>query len=84
MVTELLGLLVLLVKAHRRHFQSHHATLLHQAVFPLLAATPEETQLFEDDPEEFNRLAEDCCDRQTFGVLKTEASRLLETLCDEL
>ena len=45
--------------------------LLHIIVFPLLAANEEENQLFADDPEEFNSLAEDCCDRQAYGILKT-------------
>jgi hypothetical protein len=28
-------------------------------------------------------LSEDCCDKQAYGVTKTEAARLLECLCDE-
>jgi len=26
---------------------------------------------FQENPEDFNSLAEDCCDKQTFGILKT-------------
>jgi hypothetical protein len=38
--------------------------------------------IFEDNAVEFNALAEDVCDKQTFGVLKTEAARLLEAIAD--
>ena len=40
-------------------------------------------QLFEEDSAEFNKLAQDCCDKQTFGIMKTEAAKLLEGLCDQ-
>ena len=57
--------------------------LIHLVVFPLLAISEEERQLFEDDAEEFNSLAEDCCDSQNFGLMKTETARLLEAVVDE-
>ena len=52
-------------------------------IFPLLAITEEEKMTFENEPQEFKYLAEDCCDHQKFGILKTQVSALLETLCDE-
>jgi hypothetical protein len=82
-VTQLLGLVILMVKQYPRSYAEMYEQLLHKVTFPLLAITEEEHQLFADDPEEFNNLAEDCADRQSFGVLKSEAARLLETICDE-
>ena len=51
--------------------------MLHIVAFPLLSITEEEQQLFAYDPAEFNNLAEDCCDKQSYGILKTEAAKLL-------
>lgn len=82
-VAGLVKCLVRLYGQRRDTFSPIFATLLHQAVFPLLAAKEEEARLFEEDPQEFNLLAEDCCDHQRFGVLKTDAAMLLETICDD-
>jgi hypothetical protein len=56
---------------------------MHLIIFPLMGVTEEEMALFEDDPEEFNSLVEDCCDHQQYGTIKSEACLLLETVCDE-
>ena len=45
--------------------------LLDMAVFPHIRANGDERNSFEEDPSEFNALAEDCCGKQVFGVLKT-------------
>jgi hypothetical protein len=37
----------------------------------------QELDIFEESPDEFNTLAEDLCDKQTFGILKSEAAKLL-------
>lgn len=44
----------------------------------------EEIEKFEEYPDDFNSLTQDCCDKQTFGVLKTEAVKLLETIGDKV
>lgn len=59
-------------------------TFQNNVIFPLIRADDEEREKFEESPEEFNSLAEDCCDKQTFGILKTEAVKLLETLGDKV
>ena len=46
-------------------------------LFPLLTIGDDEKNTFEESPADFNSLAEDCCDKQTFGCLKTEAAKLL-------
>lgn len=53
-------------------------------ILPFVAITDEEREKFEESPEEFNSLAEDCCDKQTYGILKTEALKLLETFGDRV
>ena len=53
-------------------------------LFPLLKMQDGERNLFEESPEEFNALAEDCCDKQLSGVLKTEAAKLLEKFGDKV
>lgn len=60
-----------MIKNYARHFTTICDRILHIIAFPLLAINDEEQQLFADDPVEFNNLAEDCCDRQSFGLLKT-------------
>jgi hypothetical protein len=41
-----------------------------------------EMDQFVDDPEEFVKINEDCCDKQNLGEVKTEAARFLEKICD--
>jgi hypothetical protein len=53
-------------------------------LLPLLAVSDNERHTFEEEPVEFNTLAEDCCDKQTFEILKTEAARLLEKFGDRI
>lgn len=57
-------------------------SLLNLVVFPLLQMNEEEQIMFEDVSEEFLSLHEDCADQQQFYVLKTEAAKLLEFICD--
>jgi hypothetical protein len=42
-----------------------------------LKTREKELDSFEESPEEFNTLAEDLCDKQIFGILKSEAAKLL-------
>lgn len=82
-MTVLVKCMNMLYLLRRTVFKPLYSTLLHQAIFPLLTAKDEEIKLFDEDPEEFNRIAEDCCDHQRFGILKTDAAHLLESICDE-
>ena len=54
------------------------------AIFPHIRANDEERHSFEEEPADFNSLAEDCCGKQVYGILKTEAIKLLETLADKV
>lgn len=37
-----------------------------------------------NEPAEFVSLALDCCDKQTSKIVKTQACKLLETMCDNI
>ena len=82
-ITGLIGIFTLLVKLNCQYFAQSAINIVHMIIFPLLAITEEEKMTFENEPQEFKYLAEDCCDHQKFGILKTQVSALLETLCDE-
>lgn len=53
-------------------------------LYPFIQVNDDEKERFEESPEEFNSLTEDCCDKQTYGILKTEAIKLLETFGDKI
>jgi hypothetical protein len=36
------------------------------------------------DPDQFVSLALDTCDKQTSKIVKTQAAKLLETICDSI
>lgn len=82
-VTSLLGLLIIYVKAATEHPVDEMNILIHIVCFPFLKTRDDELVIFEESPIEFNSLVEDLCDKQTFGILKTEAAKLLETISDE-
>lgn len=81
-ITSLFGLLVIYVKAINEHLEEEMNILQHIVCFPFIRTRDQEMEIFEESPEEFNTLAEDFCDKQTFGILKTEAAKLLETIAD--
>ena len=58
--------------------------LLDHAVFPHLRARGDERNSFEEEPGDFNALAEDCCGKQVFGMLKTEGIKLMDKLADKV
>jgi len=75
--------LIIFVREQRLNFTEIHTQLLHAIIFPMLRMNDEEHLLFDNDPHDFNALAEDCCDHQKFKYIKTEVARLLEALSDE-
>jgi hypothetical protein len=50
----------------------------------LLRTTKSEQQQMIDDPQEFVNLALDCCDKQKSYIVKTQAAKLLEAVCDNI
>lgn len=82
-VTVLMKCLIALYQLSKAFFTNTNMFLLHDVVFPILRIKEEEMRLFEEDPQEFSRLAEDCCDHQKYGILKTDAAMLLEVIIDE-
>ena len=57
-------------------------SLIENEIFPFLPADDEEKVKFEESAEEYNSLAEDCCDKQTYGIMKTESVKFLEAMAD--
>jgi len=51
---------------------------------PFIITTKSEIEKFVDDPEEFVALACDTCSEQKSKVIKTQASNLLDALCDTI
>lgn len=50
----------------------------------LIKTTETERQQMYDDPQEFVNLALDTCDKQQSNVVKTQAAKLFEGLCDNI
>ncbi len=70
-VNSLLSLFIFVSQQSPEIIESNWANLLHMIIFPLLTMDEKEFINFDEDPEEFCRLAEDCCDKQHLGELKT-------------
>ncbi len=78
----LLSLFIEITQQNKQIIDTNWTNILHMIVFPLLMMDEKEFLNFDEEPEEFCRLAEDCCDKQHLGELKTEAARLLEHIAD--
>ena len=52
--------------------------------FNLLRTQESEIELLHNDPDEFVQLALDACDKQKSKIVKTQAAKLLEAMCDNV
>ena len=52
--------------------------------FNLIKFTKGEAEKMMDDPQEYISFSIDCCDKQHSMVAKTQACKLLESLCDNI
>jgi hypothetical protein len=52
--------------------------------FNLLRTQESEIELLQKDPDEFVQLALDTCDKQKSKIVKTQAAKLLEAMCDNV
>ena len=50
----------------------------------LIKLGKEEAQRMTDDPQEYINFTLDCCDKQQSMVPKTQACKLIESLCDNI
>jgi hypothetical protein len=50
----------------------------------LIATSTSEAELITNDPAEFVNLGLDCCDKQQSMIVKTQACKLLEHMCDNV
>ncbi len=65
-------------------FSANKEKIVVDIVLTLLRTTLKEKGLIVADPENFVTLALDTCDKQTSDIPKTEAAKLLESLCDHI
>jgi len=65
-------------------FTEHMALIIVSVCLNLMQTTEEEAGLIMSDPSEFVNLALDCCDRQQSNIVKTQACKLLEHICDNV
>jgi hypothetical protein len=65
-------------------FSSNKVTIIVTICLNLLKTTSTEFNLIQTDPSEFVNLALDTCDKQQSETLKTQAAKLLESMCDNI
>jgi importin-7 len=58
--------------------------LLVHLAFNLLRTQQSELTILQNDPDEFVQLALDTCDKQKSRIVKTQAAKLLEAMCDNV
>eukprot|EP00826_Nyctotherus_ovalis_P038153 TRINITY_DN355_c0_g4_i1.p1 TRINITY_DN355_c0_g4~~TRINITY_DN355_c0_g4_i1.p1 ORF type:complete len:979 (+),score=242.38 TRINITY_DN355_c0_g4_i1:128-3064(+) len=65
-------------------FSTNKSTLLIDVIFLLMRSTQQEKQMLVTEPQEFINLGLDTCDKQSSHIPKTEAAKLLESICDHI
>lgn len=65
-------------------FSDNKSKLFVDIILILLKVTTRERELLTTDPQEFVALALDTCDKQNSNIPKTEAAKVLESLCDHV
>ena len=55
-----------------------------QICFNLIKFTKSEAERMLDDPQEYINFTLDCCDKQQSMVPKTQACKLIESMCDNI
>ena len=55
-----------------------------QVCLNLIKLTRSEAERMLDDPQEYINFTVDCCDKQMSDVPKTQACKLIESLCDNI
>ena len=59
-------------------------TLVVQVCLNLIKFTKSEAEKMKEDPQEYINFSLDCCDKQHSMVPKTQACKLIESLCDNV
>lgn len=55
-----------------------------QVCLNLIKFTKNEAEQMKDDPQEYINFSLDCCDKQNSMVPKTQACKLIESMCDNV
>lgn len=76
------------VLAHQQEyidiFIKQQAMVVISVCFNLMQTRHSEIELIMENPTEFVNLALDCCDKQQSQIIKTQACKLLECMCDNV
>ena len=65
-------------------FGDNMAHIVVSVCMNLIKTTASEAELIMNDPTEFINLSLDCCDKQKSNVMKSQACKLLENMCDHV
>lgn len=71
------------VELNPTYFSNCWKELIQYCVLPLLVMTEDQMVQFEQQKEDFCTLFEDCSESQKFGIIKTEAAKLLQTISEK-
>lgn len=63
---------------------SQYKDILVRVCLGLLKTSANEYEMMSTDPEQFVTLALDSCDKQQSRIVKTQAAKLIETICDNI
>jgi hypothetical protein len=86
LLVEMLKMLVLLSDNNNFYgvFAQNKQRILVDIILVLMRTQEEERQSMFDNPESFVALALDTCEKQDNAICKTEAAKLLESICDHI
>jgi hypothetical protein len=65
-------------------FIENQAHILVSVCLNLIQTMSSEAELIMNDPNEFMNLGLDCCDKQKSMIIKSQACKLLEHMCDNV
>lgn len=86
LITEMLGLLAIF-SAEKEFYdtiQSMYKPILISVCLNLMRTMKPEKEQMEDNPQDFVNLALDTCDKQQSETIKTNAAKVLESMCDNI
>lgn len=85
-MVQLIEILIILCgeQVYYNVFIDHQTQIIVSVCLNLMQTTQTEAELIKSDPSEFVNLALDCCDKQKSLIIKSQACKLLEHMCDNV
>jgi chaperonin cofactor prefoldin len=68
----------------KKQYYRYQTNLILDVCFNFIKTTENERQQMIDDPKDFVNLALDTCDKQQSMIVKTQAAKVLEAICDNI